>query len=72
LRGGPFFQDRLLPLGTDGFHRISQDADPLDTHFNNIPYPRRSDVLDACNSVGVAIAIEESAVTGKPVAVKRE
>ncbi len=34
--------------------------------------PVLSDVLDACNSMAIALAIEQSAATGKPVAVSAE
>jgi UDP-N-acetyl-2-amino-2-deoxyglucuronate dehydrogenase len=49
-------------------HPFQEEIDNL---VNNIyeDVPVLSDVLDACNSVEVVIAIEESAATGKPVAV---
>ena len=52
-------------------HPFQEEIDNL---VNNIyeDVPVLSDVLDACNSVEVVIAIEESAATGKPVVVTGE
>jgi UDP-N-acetyl-2-amino-2-deoxyglucuronate dehydrogenase len=49
-------------------HPFQEEIDNL---VNNIyeDVPVLSDLLDACNSVEVVIAVEESAATGKPVAV---
>lgn len=49
-------------------HPFQQEIDNLTDHILH-DAPILSDVLDACNSMEIVLAIEESAVTGKPVKV---
>ena len=46
----------------------------IDNLVQNILYnePVLSDVLDACKSIAISLAVEESAKTGKPVAIPSE
>ena len=57
--------------GAVAHHPFKQEIDNL---VENILHdaPVLSDVLDACNSIAISLAIEESAATGKPVAVPVE
>jgi predicted dehydrogenase len=57
--------------GAVAHHPFQQEIDNL---VENILHdtPVLSNVLDACNSIAVALAIEESAALGKPVAVPVE
>ncbi len=57
--------------GAVAHHPFKQEIDNL---VENILHdvPVLSDVLDACNSIAISIAIEESAATGKAVAVPAE
>jgi predicted dehydrogenase len=62
-----------LPVPTPNSGAVTHHPfqEEIDNLVSNIyeDVPVLSDVLDACNSVEIAIAIEESAATGKPVAV---
>ncbi len=49
-------------------HSFQQEIDNFTDHILN-GTPILSDVLDACNSIEVALAIEESAIVGKPVKI---
>lgn len=82
IRDNRVYSKSLFPVQTDWVtlstptpnsgavthHPFQEEIDNL---VNNIyeDVPVLSDVLDACNSVEVVMAIEESAATGKPVAV---
>lgn len=57
--------------GTVAHHPFQQEIDDLaDGIVNGTPIT--CELLDACNSIEIALAIERSAATGKPVAVKAE
>lgn len=54
--------------GAVGHHPFQQEIDNLTDHIlQNAPV--LSDVLDACKSMEIVLAIEESAATGKPVKI---
>jgi predicted dehydrogenase len=62
-----------VPSNTQQFDSVIHDAfqkeiDNFADHILN-GVPILSDVLDACNSIEVALAIEESAIVGKPVKI---
>ena len=54
--------------GAVGHHPFQQEIDNLTAGILNND-PILSDVLDACDSMEVVLAIEASATTGKPVKV---
>ena len=57
-----------LNSGAVTHHPFQEEIDNLVSNiYDNVPV--LSDVLDACNSVEVVMAIEESAATGRPVTV---
>jgi predicted dehydrogenase len=57
--------------GAVAHHPFKQEIDNLvESILEGVPV--LSDVLDACNSMAISLAIEESAATGKPVAVPAE
>lgn len=55
--------------GSVSHHPFQQEIDNLTDHILH-GTPVLSDVLDACNSMEIVLAIEESAATGKPVEIK--
>ena len=65
--GSPF----LRPTPNSGAVTHHPFQEEIDNLVENILHdaPVLSDVLDACNSIDISLAIEESAATGKPVAV---
>jgi len=54
--------------GAVDHHPFQQEIDNLTDHILH-DAPILSDVADACNSMEIVLAIEESAATGKPVAI---
>jgi predicted dehydrogenase len=82
IRDNRVYSKGLFPVQTDWITLASPTPNsgavthhPFQEEIDNLvaniyeDVPVLSDVLDACNSVEVVIAIEESAATGKPVAV---
>jgi predicted dehydrogenase len=82
IRDNRVYSKGLFPVQTDwvtlstptpnsgavAHHPFQEEIDNLVASiYENIPV--LSDILDACNSVEAVIAIEESAATGKPVAI---
>ena len=55
--------------GSVSHHPFQQEIDNLVDHLLH-GSPILSDVLDACRSMEIALAIEESAATGKPVKIR--
>ncbi len=55
--------------GAVDHHPFQQEIDNLTDHILH-DAPILSDVADACNSMEIVLAIEESAATGKPIKIK--
>jgi len=82
IRDNRVYSKSLLPEQTDfitlssstpnsgavGHHPFQQEIDNLTDHILH-DAPILSDVADACNSMEIVLAIEESAATGKPVKI---
>lgn len=84
VRNGRIYSGRLFPRQEDwvelpmtGPDSGSVDHHPFHDEWNDfadairLDKPVRSDIPDACRSMDVALAVTESARTGRPVAVKQ-
>jgi UDP-N-acetyl-2-amino-2-deoxyglucuronate dehydrogenase len=71
-------QNDFVTVATSTINSGAVSHHPFQQEFDNLvenllgDAPVLSDVLDACNSIAVSLAIEQSAATGKPVGVPVE
>lgn len=84
IRNGKLYSKALFPQQDDWVRLPMREADsgsvdhhPFHEEWNEfvdairLGTPVRSDLADACRSMDVALAVTESAATGKPVMIKR-